>query len=349
MSDRFREFLKKIGSGTHTSKDLTREEAREALLLMLQGKATPAQIGAFFIAHRIKRPTVAELAGMFAAYEEMGPRLPALADGPVTVFGVPYDGRSRTAPATQLVALMLAAAGVPVLTHGGDRMPTKYGIPAIDIWRGLGIDWSRLDLDRAARGLARENLGFVYLPRHFPAAQALVPYREQIGKRPPLATLELIWLPQAGSVRAIAGYVHPPTEELFQAALADRPEIRLTTVKGLEGSCDLPRDRTAIVARPNDTHGYDRLLLSPQKYGFAGPNPPLVSEGQLLVELKAVLAGDPSPLTESVVWNGGFYLWHAGVTPSLETGFERARALLQDGKLARKRDRLEQFASNSVC
>ena len=148
MSDRFREFLKKIGSGTHTGKDLSREEAREALLLMLRGEATPAQIGAFFIAHRIKRPTAEELAGMLAAFEELGPRIPALADGPVTIFGVPYDGRSRTAPATQLVALLLAEAGVPVLMHGGDRMPTKYGIPAIDIWRSLGINWSRLDLER---------------------------------------------------------------------------------------------------------------------------------------------------------------------------------------------------------
>ena len=53
---RFKSLLRKIGSGEHTSSGLTREEAREALELMLTGKASPAQIGAFLIAHRIRRP-----------------------------------------------------------------------------------------------------------------------------------------------------------------------------------------------------------------------------------------------------------------------------------------------------
>ncbi len=67
MSDRFRELLKKVGSGQHTKKDLTRSEAATATQMMLQQEATPAQIGAFMIAHRIKRPTGIELAGMLDA------------------------------------------------------------------------------------------------------------------------------------------------------------------------------------------------------------------------------------------------------------------------------------------
>lgn len=187
MSKVFREFLKQIGSGTHTGEDLSREAAAIATRMMLLQEATPAQIGAFMIAHRIKRPTAAELAGMLDAYDQLGPKLqPIAASRPVTVLGVPYDGRSRTAPLSPLTALILAAADCPVIQHGGDRMPTKEGVPLVEIWQHLGVDWTSLALEEVQQILETTGLGFVYLPNHFPLAAALVPYREQIGKRPPL-------------------------------------------------------------------------------------------------------------------------------------------------------------------
>ena len=53
MSQQLRELLQKIGGGPHTSKNLSTEEAFRATQLILEGQATPAQIGAFMIAHRI--------------------------------------------------------------------------------------------------------------------------------------------------------------------------------------------------------------------------------------------------------------------------------------------------------
>ena len=53
MSQAFRDLLKIIGSGTHTGGDLTREQSAQATEMMLRQIATPAQIGAFMIAHRI--------------------------------------------------------------------------------------------------------------------------------------------------------------------------------------------------------------------------------------------------------------------------------------------------------
>ena len=66
--DRFKQHLRKVGSGEHTSKGMSREEAADAMELMLQGEATPAQIGAFLIAHRIRRPEPQELTGMLDTY-----------------------------------------------------------------------------------------------------------------------------------------------------------------------------------------------------------------------------------------------------------------------------------------
>ena len=337
MSQAFRALLKKVGSGQHTSAVLTRAEAAEAARLMLAQEATPAQIGAFMIAHRIKRPHPDELAGFLDAYAEVGPTLsPVTADYPALVFGLPYDGRSRTAPAQPLVALMLSALGCPVVLHGGDRMPTKYGLPLIDIWQTLGLDWVGLSLAAVQAILQQTHLGYLHLADHFPAAQGLVPYREQIGKRPPQATLELMWCPYAGACQVVVGYVHPPTEGLAKGTLTAIGVPNYLTVKGLEGSSDLPRARAAIIGAYTPD-GEERLVLHARDFGFGETSEtPLESETTYLEALKATLNGQTTPFTPVALWNGGFYLWRSGLTTSLEQGIEKAQALLSSDRLTRQ-------------
>ncbi len=339
MSDRFREFVQKIGSGPHTGKSLTREETALAMTMMLEQKATPAQIGAFFIAHRIKRPTGAELAGMLDAYGTMGPKLSPVtshARSPV-IFGIPYDGRSRTAPIASVVALILTAVGIPVILHGGDRMPTKYGTPLVEIWQEWGINWTQVPIAQIQTIFATAGLGFIYTPTHFPAAAGLTPYRDQIGKRPPIATLELLWCPYAGDAHLIFGYVHPPTEQtaLAAAQLRNTP-TRITTVKGLEGSSDLPRDRTVIIGVHQSGQELERIFLHHYDYGLSNINPPLSPTPELIANFAKVMAGAASELTDSVVWNAGFYLWHCGGAVDMSAGMKLARELLSNGAISQQ-------------
>ncbi|MEO0491464.1 MAG: anthranilate phosphoribosyltransferase family protein [Cyanobacteria bacterium P01_A01_bin.123] len=344
MSDVFKALLKKVGSGTHTSQSLTREEAATATQLMLTQAATPAQIGAFMIAHRIRRPTPTELAGMLDAYDDLGPALmPIEAAYPPTVFCAPYDGRSRTAPISPLTALILIAANAPVVLHGSDRMPTKYGLSLIEIWQALDLPLHQLTLAQSQRLFEQTGFGFVYQPTHFPLAQALVPYRDQIGKRPTLATVELMWSPYHGEHHLVTGFVHPPTEERAQIAYEMRQQPFYTMVKGLEGSCDLPRSRTAILGLGNP--GQDelaRLLLHPRDYDLDGEDIPLLPLPQLIAEIKAVLAGKTTDLYDSARWNGGFYLWRCGVVSSVEAGLATAEKLLHSGAVGRSFEGLRQ-------
>ena len=335
MSNAFRELLRKVGSGPHTGEDLSRDQAKAATRMMLLQEATPAQIGAFMIAHRIKRPTGAELAGMLDAYQELGPSLQPIESAyPVTVMCLPYDGRSRTAPISPLTALILTSAGVSVILHGGDRMPTKEGVPLIELWQELGVHWERLSLDQVQHVLETTGLGFVYLTHHFPLASGLVTYRDQIGKRPPFATLELMWSPYAGEAHVVCGFVHPPTENMFRDAFARRGTTNFTTVKGLEGSCDLPRDRTAIIGIHKSE--FERRNLVPRDYGFAAKDSPLTSTQEWSEMVQSVLEGKPSELTQAAIWNGGFYLWRCGVCPDLTAGLAKAEAVLTQGIAAQK-------------
>ncbi|MFY7803310.1 MAG: anthranilate phosphoribosyltransferase family protein [Limnoraphis robusta] len=336
MSDRFRELLRKIGSGPHTGENLNRTEAAEAMKMMLLQEATPAQIGAFLIAHRIKRPTGEELAGMLDGCDWFASKLQPLSTPPL-ILNCPYDGRSRTAPVAPLTALIVATAGVSVILHGGDTMPTKEGIPLIEVWQGLGVDWTTLTLERVQQVLETTGVGFVYLPRHFPEAAALVSYRREIGKRPPLATMELMWSPYAGVATLACGYVHPPTEVLFRETFKWRGTTQFISVKGLEGSCDLPRDRTCIIGvhqlsrQSDEDYHLERWLLHPSDYGFGGKEVPLESSTHLFAEMQRVVQGQAGELMQAAVWNGGFYLWQCGVCSDLESGLSTAQQLLIDG------------------
>lgn len=339
MNPVFREYLKKVGSGSHTHKDLTRAESADAMTAILTETATPAQIGAFLIAHRIKRPTAAELAGILDAFDVLAPKLSPISSARrVAVMGNPYDGRTRTVPVSPITALILAAAGVPVIQHGGDRMPTKYGLPLIEIWQALGIAFHRLSLAQNCELLQQSGLAFVYLPRHFPQALSLVAYREQLGKRPPVATAELIWSPYIGATHIVAGYVHPPTEERFQETLALRGHQQLTAIKGLEGSCDLPMSRTAIIGRGTGdlVKGWKRILVHPTDYDLVPRDLPLTGTSQAIAAIQSAIVGQASPLRDAAILNGGFYLWDCGVVSDLVSGLSLAEKLLERGQVAQK-------------
>ncbi|MEM9150201.1 MAG: anthranilate phosphoribosyltransferase family protein [Cyanobacteria bacterium P01_F01_bin.3] len=343
MSDEFRTLLKTVGSGPRTAKNLNRPQAKRALHLMLTNGATPAQIGAFFIAHRIKRPTGEELAGFLDTFEALGPQISELeGTTPAVVLSNPYDGRSRTAPLSALTSLLLATVGVPVLTHGSDSMPTKYGIPLLEVWQLLGVDWRGLSIPRVTAILQSQKVGFLYMGDHFPQFQTLIPYRDQVGKRPPLATAELLWCPYQGDARLVSGYVHPPTEKMLKTAFHCRQRERYTTIKGLEGSVDLPRDRAAIIGvhHPGQ-EPLERHLLHARDYNLGGPEMVYESPERLSEEMHQLLNGEPSSLMPGVLWNGGFYLWHFGPCESLQDGIKLTEVYIREGKLKQTLARLQ--------
>lgn len=150
--------------------------------------------------------------------------------------------------------------------------------------------------------------------------------------------MELIWCPYAGEAHIVAGYVHPPTEGMFQTAFATRGTRNFTTVKGLEGSCDLPRDRTAIIglSTANPDKPIERLQLVPRDYAMTTKNVALESTPQLLDAMHSVLRGEASELMQTALWNGGFYLWRSGVCSDLESGIAKAESLLTSGVVAQQ-------------
>ncbi len=330
---RFRELIGKVGSGEHTSTGLDREEAREAMDLMLDGLADDAQMGAFLIAHRIRRPHPIELAGMLDSYRRLGPVLETPGRRPLC-FGVPYDGRSRTAPLLPRVALVLASDGLPVVMHGGDAMPVKFGVTLAELFAAIGIGWTGLPLGVVQQRLDQHGLALTHQPDHFPRADRLVPVRDAIGKRPPVASLELLWSPHRGDHLLVSGFVHPPTEARAWQALAACGESDVLTVKGLEGSTDLPTSRAGITARVRQGE-VERILLHPRDHGIQAPEVPWQNLDIWRSQALAALAGE-GELMPALRWNVAAYLWFSGRHDNLAAALDQATALL----MARSGERL---------
>jgi len=335
---RFAELLAKVGSGEHTSTGLSRQEAAESLDRMLAGEATDAQTGAFLIAHRIRRPQPIELSGMLDSYRRHGPSLTSPGRRPLC-FGVPYDGRSRTAPLLPLLALLLSASGVPVVLHGGDPMPVKYGATLAELFAALGVEWRGLTLAAVQQRLDQHQLALTHQPLHFAAAEQLVRIRAEIGKRPPVASLELLWTPHQGEHLLVSGFVHPPTEQRAWETLQLSGEADVLLVKGLEGSTDLPTSRPTIASRLRQGEP-ERLLLHPRDHGLAGADVPLTDLESWRQQALAALQGE-GPLAPPLRWNLGFYLWAAGQFEQLEAALDQAGALLHSRAGLRQLEQLQ--------
>ena len=323
---RFRELLGKVGSGEHTSSGLSREEARQAMDLMLGETVTDAQLGAFLIAHRIRRPEPLELTGMLDSYRMQGPQLQTPGERALC-FGVPYDGRSRTAPLLPLVALVLSGAEIPVVLHGGAPMPVKYGATLAELFAALGVEWRGLPLATTQERLRRHHLALTHQSDHFPAAERLVRIREEIGKRPPLASLELLWTPHQGDHLLVSGFVHPPTESRGWQALSAAGEEEALLVKGLEGSTDLPTSRAGICSRLRQGVG-ERVLLHPREHGIHAEEVPLDSLDHWRHQALAALQGE-GELALPLAWNLAALLWLSERISDLPQALQQARALLQ--------------------
>jgi anthranilate phosphoribosyltransferase len=175
--------------------------------------------------------------------------------------------------------------------------------------------------------LDRHGLALTHQPDHFPAAERLVPIRDAIGKRPPVASLELLWTPHRGERLLVSGFVHPPTESRAWEALAAVAETDILTVKGLEGSTDLPTSRAGITARVRQGV-VERILLHPRDHGITAPQPAWSDLDGWRADGLAALQ-DEGPLAEPLRWNLAAYLWLAERVPDLPEALERATALLR--------------------
>jgi anthranilate phosphoribosyltransferase len=172
-----RSIIQRVATGPELSKDISLDEARDGMGAILAGQIDPVQAGIFLIALRMKRETDDEVRGILDAVRRLTHHAVADVDEVVDVAD-PYDGYNRCLPAAPFLPAVLAACGVPAVTHGLDAVGPKFGVTHRHVLAAAGVDVD-LSPEAAARRLSDPALGWTYVDQRAfcPALHDLADFR----------------------------------------------------------------------------------------------------------------------------------------------------------------------------
>jgi len=323
------EILALVGKGKKLARDLDREEAARAMRIILEGKASPHQIGAFLIAMRMKGESEEELAAFIEEARRHGKRLEN--GGGSHLVDLPaYAGKKSTFHAQGAFALVMAAAGVPVLMHGIAEAAGKTGPEAMLSAAGVAVG---LSPEAAARCLAEVGFAYVQLSRLNPKLCQLLSLRSELGVRTVINTMMRIYDP-AGARRHMIGITHRPYLDLLANTLLRVGVHRALIFRGLEGEGELAlHPESVLVEVAGGRRAEIRLSLSElgipaaPKASLGGTDP----EGEAK-RLRRLLSGEErGPLRDLVLLNAGVGIYAGGRAESIAEGIALAREALDCG------------------
>ncbi|MCD1258107.1 anthranilate phosphoribosyltransferase [Paenibacillus athensensis] len=322
-------LIKEVARGKRGARDLTYEEAMQGAEAILTQTATPAQIGAFLVAERIKMESSDELRAFTDALRARC--LPYPMEGSFDCAG-PYDGRTRSFIATLPTAFVLAACGLPAVLHGSPSLPPKWGVTLTDVLQALHIPV--LDASREALTAAADRTGFLFAPteRWCPPLGELRAIRQELALRTVFNTAEKL-LRFTNARHMAMGVFHGTVFEKISQLLIDIGVTSGIVVQGMEGSEDLSvekRTRTYVIR-----DGVSELfIVDPELYELQVEMP----EGEWTTELQAqttlaVLRGEAElPYLNMVLLNSAVRLWIGQKAGSIEEGLYMARHAIEQGK-----------------
>jgi anthranilate phosphoribosyltransferase len=312
-------------------RDLTEAAAHGLMGELMSGALDPAVIGALLAALRSKGETSEEIAGFVRGMLDAATRLPlteAVAARAIDTCGTGGDG-AGTINVSTIAALVVAAAGVPVVKHGNRAASSLSG--SADLLEAWGV---AIDLGPAAAASVLDEVGvtFLFARRYHPAMRHVAPVRSALGMRTVFNLLGPLSNP-AGVRRQVVGVPDEGVGELVASALARLGHTRALVVHGADGLDELTTTTTSRVWDVRDG-AVTEWTLEPSSLGIAPATTAQLRGGDVARNralADAILAGESGPRADLVALNAAAALVVAGVTEDLGSGLEVARASLASG------------------
>jgi anthranilate phosphoribosyltransferase len=322
-------------------RDLSREEARFVMGEIMQGEATPAQIGGFLVGLRAKGETVAEIAGCAEAMRDHAlPVRPTRVDL-VDTAGTGGDG-AGTLNISTAAGLVAAAAGAAVAKHGNRAISSACG--SADVVEALGF---RLELppERIARSIDLYGFGFMFAPLHHPAMRHAAPVRRELGVRTVFNLIGPLTNP-AGARRQVMGVYSPDLARPVAEVLAQLGTNHAFVVHGAGGVDELSP------AGPNLVYEVSGELVSersidPAELGLDRCDPDELRGGtpaENADAIRRVLEGEDGGRRSAILLNAAAAIVASGLAEDLREGLELAREAVDSGAAG---ERMEQAAAFS--
>jgi anthranilate phosphoribosyltransferase len=261
-------------------------------------------------------------------------------------LGDPYDGYNRTLPAAPFLPAVLAACGVPTVSHGVHSMGPKYGVTHRQVLAAAGVPVD-LTPEQAAARLADARTGWAYVDQKAlcPKLYALAHLRTLIVKRPAITTAEVLAGPIRGRRRThlVTGFVHTPYPRIYALLARHAGFDTALIVRGVEGGVIPGLTQTGKVFRVLGDAEEVPVEFKPAEIGIeqsvrAPGVPGEVTDVAKLAAAAgtAALDGAPGPTRDCLVYGAALCLWHLGRHGSLKAAADAVRGVL-DGGQARAR------------
>ncbi|MFT3974811.1 MAG: anthranilate phosphoribosyltransferase [Amaricoccus sp.] len=322
MSERLRPLIGRAAEGP-----LTREQAEAAFSAIMEGDATPAQIGGFLMALRTRGETVSEYAAAASVMRSKCLRVRA-PEGAIDIVGTGGDGKG-TLNISTATAFVVAGAGVPVAKHGNRNLSSKSG--AADALTELGIN-VMVGPEVVERALAEAGIGFMMAPMHHPATRHVMAPRQELGTRTIFNILGPLTNPASVRRQLTGAYsravIRPMAETLGQLG-SDRAWV----VHGADGTDEISIAGETDVAEWNDG-AIAEFVVVPEDAGL--PRHPITAIlGGTPAEngraLRRLLDGEASAYRDAVLLNAAAALVIADRATDLAAGVAIARDSIDSG------------------
>ncbi|AMO62128.1 anthranilate phosphoribosyltransferase [Mycolicibacterium phlei] len=335
-----------------TGQSLLAGQAAWAMDQIMTGTATPAQIAAFAVAMKMKRPTSGEVAELAEIMLKHARRVPTdvIGTDTVDVVGTGGDG-ANTQNLSTMAAIVVAAAGVPVVKHGNRAASSLSG--GADTLEALGV---RIDLgpEDVARSVAEVGIGFAFAPQFHPSYRHAGAVRREIGVPTVfnlLGPLTNPATPRAGLIGCAWGEL----AEVMAGVFASRRSSVLV-VHGDDGLDELTTTTTSTIWRVQ-AGTVEKLTFDPAAFGFPRADISELVGGDAeanAASVRAVLGGQKGPVRDAVILNAaGALVAHAGLSsdakwvPAWEHGLAKAAEVIDSGAAEQLLARWVRFSQQS--
>ncbi|MFQ5955531.1 MAG: anthranilate phosphoribosyltransferase [Kiloniellales bacterium] len=323
MTD-FRSLLAHVAEGA----SLDEAQAEAAFDVMMSGDATPAQVGGFLMALRVRGESVEEITGAVRAMRAKMLRVAAPADA-IDVVGTGGDA-SHTYNVSTAAALVVAGCGVPVAKHGNRAASSKCG--SADVLAALGVNIDA-DLALVERSIREAKIGFLMAPRHHSAMRHVGGARVELATRTIFNLLGPLSNP-AGVKRLMVGAFARRWIEPMATVLGKLGAERVWVVHGADGLDELTTTAASYVAEVED--GALRTFeVTPEEAGLERAEPDALKGSdpeRNAAAVRALLDGEPGAFRDIVLMNAGAALVVAGKAKDLRRGAEIAARAVDSGQ-----------------
>jgi len=326
-------------------RDLSQEDAREVMNSIMAGEATPAQIGAFLVALRIKGETADEIAGCAEAMREHVLVVRPARTDLVDTAGTGGDG-ARTFNISTAAALVAAAAGAGVAKHGNRAVSSSSG--SADVLEALGFNLE-LPPETIARSIDELGFGFLFAPTHHPAMRHAAPVRRELATRTVFNVLGPLTNP-AGARAQVVGVYAPELVPTIADVLARLGAERAFVVHGAAGVDELSPAGPNLVCEvangqvrrreidPLDL-GIDRC--APEELGGGDP-------ADNAETIRSIFSGAEGGKRDAVLLNAAGAIAAGGLARDLGEGVGLAREAIDSGAAGERLEALIAFSLEPV-